>query len=163
VYTRSAFVSQSSFFSLVVLSFLSGTLDVGTVGSVESGQSSESKLLGLVIHESKCLDRLGSGVHLRSESVSGEAELGLGVGSLGSLATGAGSGLEVEGENSSEMFFGFFLLSRDTEGASGVGGVVEVRERVGSMGPLLSLELDEVGIVFSGEGPNDARRSFHSY
>ena len=154
---------QSSFFSLAKRSLsLGGALGVGTVGSVESGKSFESESLGLVVDQSERLDGLGGVVHLASDGHDSMAEVSLGgSGSnlLETVALGSGDG---KVENSSEMFFGLFTGGVHTEDASGVGSVVEASEGSGRVSPLLALELDQVGVVFSSEGPDDGLWGFHS-
>ena len=130
---------------------------------MESVQSLEGELLGLRVDEVLGVDDLSGVVHLRVDVNGGEAVLGLGGGSSDSLATVALLSGEGQTEDSSEMFFGLFLTGRDTDGGSGVGRVVEASEGSGRVGPLLSLELNQVGIVFTGEGPDDGSRSTHTF
>jgi len=134
---------------------------VGAVSSALFGKSAEGTVLGLLVLESKTLDDLGGLGGVLGKVNFGSGDAGLGLGGLGLLGTVTELVLQGERENSSEVLLSLLVVGSDTDGAGGAGGIVEasVGERV--VGPLVAVELNEVGVVFPGKSPNNAVGCLH--
>lgn len=140
---------------------LDGLLGVESVGSVESSELSESKLLISTVLVSETLYSLGGVSDLSADVANRLAWLSLGDGSsLGDTVLLLG--LEGEGEHSSEgSLLGVLglLASRDTDGSGGLGGVPHTGHGVWALGPLASVPLNELVVPFLGEAPHNLWRS----
>ena len=79
------------------------------------------------------------------------------LGAVGQLVPGN------QGEGSLEFLFGVLFRAVNADGACGAAGVVETSDGEGVGGPVVAVELDEVSIVSSGEGPNNAVGDLHFY
>ena len=144
--------------------------DGGAEGSALSGEAAQQLLLVVVGLVGETLHDLGCAVHILGDCVSGDEHTRLGV-----LLMDFFTVLHFVSENDLKdlLLLGGLLViglgslgvhsagALDRAGAGRGGSVVEVGEGAWVVGPLVSVELDEVSIVFSGEGPNNAVGSSH--
>jgi len=107
------------------------------------------------------LDNLGSSVDFLGKVNLGSRDVGLRLGGLGGLGAVTELVLQGEGENSSEILLGLLVVSSDTDGACGAGSVVEAGEGKRVVGPLVSVELNELSIGSLGKSPNNAVGCLH--
>ena len=126
-----------------------GNSNVGAVGVAQSSESSQSSVLGFVVLVGQTLDGLGGMVNFTAYFNDGSVDLGLRVGlSLGDTVVKLV--LDIEGEDTSVSLFGLLFLSGNTKvgvgGGSNLRGAVQVVQRVGIVGELLSVELNKVTV-----------------
>jgi len=132
-------------------------------GSVGSSQATQNGVLSLLVERVVALDGLSSEVDVLSDVASGDENAGLGLGGSGLLGTVGQLVLGNEGEGSLEFLFGVLFRAVNADGAGSVASVVETSDGEGVGGPVVAVELDEVSIVSSGEGPNNAVGDLHFY
>lgn len=133
-----------------------------TVGTGLAEEAADGALLLVLVLPSEAVDGLGDTVHGLAH-----AEFGVGEAARGVLLDGGAavllSVLEHHGEVALELLAigvgGVRAVHRELGGA--LRGIVEVGHAQGVVRPLVSVKLDEVCIVFSGESPNNAVRGLH--
>lgn len=128
---------------------------------VDSGEATESEVLGLLVLVGKTLDSLGSKVDVLGHVVGGDEDTSLGLGGSGLLGTPGLLVLGDEGEGSLEFLFGVLVGAGNADGGVGAAGVVETGHGEGVVGPLVVVVLDKVGVVSLGKSPDNAVGSSH--
>ena len=128
---------------------------------VDSGEATESEVLGLLVLVGKTLDSLGSKVDVLGHVVGGNEDTSLGLGGYGLLGTQGLLVLGNEGEGSLEFLFGVFVGAGNADSGVGAAGVVETGNGEGVVGPLVVVVLDKVGVVSLGKSPDNAVGSSH--
>ena len=123
------------------------------MGASESTESQVLALLGDVHHAG---DGLAGILHFLAADVGGD-ETGL----ADLLAAHMGSVSLLDDEHASPLLLGGDTVSIDRDRGLGLGGVVETSAVVGGRAPHVLVELNEVSVVFLGEGPNDTSGLFH--
>ncbi len=131
--------------------------------SVGSGQATENGVLSLLVERVVALDSLSSEVDVPGDVAGGDENAGLGIGGSGLLGAVGQLVPGNQGEGSLEFLFGVLFRAVNADGACGAAGVVETSDGEGVGGPVVAVELDEVSIVSSGEGPNNAVGDLHFY
>lgn len=126
-----------------------GRSHVGAVGVAQSSESSQSGVLGFVVLVGQSLDGLGGMVNFSTYFNDGSVNLGL-RDSLSLGDTVVKLVLNIENEDTSVSLFGLLFLEGNTEVGVGGGrnlrGAVQVVQRVGIVGELLSVELNKVTV-----------------
>ena len=144
---------------------------MGAVGSVDSGEAAEELLLVVVGLISETANDLLNTVHVLGHGVSGEVWLRLRVLAVSLLAVAVSVsqndlehllGLVADLVLLGVLGLGDSLGALHGGGGGALGGVVEASDVQGVARPLVSVELFEESIVFSGEAPNNAVGSLHS-
>lgn len=109
------------------------------------------------------LDSLSSEVDVPGDVAGGDENASLGIGRSGLFGTVGQLVPGNQGEGSLEFLFGVLFRAVYAYGAGGAAGVVETCDGEGVGGPVVAVELYEVSIVSSGEGPNNAVGDLHIY
>ena len=91
---------------------------------VDSGEATESEVLGLLVLVGKTLDSLGSKVDVLGHVVGGNEDTSLGLGGSGLLGTPGLLVLGNEGEGSLEFLFGVLVGAGNADSGVGAAGVV---------------------------------------
>ncbi len=147
--------------SLLLLLLGNSTLDGGSSGDVEASDSSEGSSSDSLVDVGKTLDNFSDSVDASSKHDVGGEELALGVVlSLGDLVVALVS-LE-EGHDSLAALLALSLDAGEADGGSDGGGVVEVSQGHGVVSPLLSVELNQLGVPFLSKLPHNFAGDLHS-